>query len=186
MDVGFAEAGSGDADEARFLSEFFDGVGTDVAHAGFEATDELVGESGKRTFVSNPPFDTFGDGLTAFGAFLRIAIGGACFHGAGGTHAAIRLESTTLIENGFAGSFFGAGEEAANHNGAGAGGDSFGDVSRIFDAAIGDDGDVGAFGSARGFHDGGELRNTGTGDDAGGADGARTDTDLQAINSQRD
>ena len=43
VDVGFAEACGGDADEAGFLSEFFDGVGSDVAHTGFEAADELIG-----------------------------------------------------------------------------------------------------------------------------------------------
>jgi len=43
VDVGFAEACGGDADEFAFFGEFFQGAGADVAHAAFQAADELIG-----------------------------------------------------------------------------------------------------------------------------------------------
>ena len=186
VDVAFAEAGGGDADEFAELREFGERACADVAHAAFEAADELIGEAVERAFVGDAPFDAFGNGLAAFGAFLGIAIGGAGFHGAGGTHAAVGLEGAALIENCFAGSFFGAGEEAADHDAGSAGGDGFGDVAGIFDAAVGDDGDAGAFGGFGGFDDGGDLGNAGAGDDARGADGAGADADFEAVDAEGD
>src|SRR5208337_1158911 len=99
---------------------------------------------------------------------------------------AVGLEGAALIENGFARSFFGTGEEAADHDAGSAGSDGLGDVPGIFNAAIGDDGDAGVFGGSGGFHDGGELGNASAGDDARGADGAGADADLKAVNAERD
>ena len=42
VDVAFAKAGAGDADELRLLLEVLDGGAAEVAHAGAEASDELV------------------------------------------------------------------------------------------------------------------------------------------------
>src|SRR5208282_3567902 len=132
------------------------------------------------------PLDAFRHGLAAFGAFLGIAIGGARFHGAGRTHAAVGLEGAALIENGFTGRFLGAGEEAADHDAGTAGSDGLGDVAGILDAAIGDDGNARALRRSGGFHHGSELRNAGAGDHARGADGAGADADFQAVNAERD
>jgi hypothetical protein len=60
-------------------------------------------------------------------------------------------------------------------------GDRLGDVAGELDAAVGDDGNVLRL---RGFdrrHDGGQLRHADAGDDAGGADRARADADLDGI-----
>ena len=186
MDVGFAEAGGGDANEFAELREFGEGARADIAHATFEAADELIGEAVERAFVGDASFDSFGDGLAAFRAFLGITIRGAGFHCSGGTHAAIGLEGAALIKNCFAWSFFGAGEKAADHDAGGAGGDGFGDVAGIFDAAISNDWDAGAFCGFGGFEDGGDLWHAGAGDDASGADGAWADADFESIHAEGD
>src|SRR5258705_143720 len=187
VDVGFAEAGGGDTDEFAFFGELFQRARADVAHAAFEATDELIGEAAERYFIGDTAFDTFGDGFAALGRVLDDGVAvRARVHGASGAHAAIGLEGASLIENRFAGGFFGAGEKAADHDAGSAGGQSLGYVPRIFDAAVGNDRNVGAFRGSGGFHNGGDLRDAGAGDDARGADGAGTDADFQAIDSEGD
>src|ERR1700730_4645541 len=188
MNVAFAESGGGDAHKFAALGECFQIFGADIAHAAAQPANELIGQSGQRTFIWNAAFDSFGYRLAALDIFLflRVAVGGAFFHGGGRTHAAVGFESAALIEDGFTGSFFGAGEKAANHHAGRAGGNGFGDVARIFDAAIRDDGNAGAFGGARGFCDGGDLRHTGTSDYARCADRAGTHANFQSINAERD
>src|SRR5215471_20419096 len=138
VDVGFAQAGGGDAHEATLFREFRERAGADIAHARLEAAHELVGEARERALVGDASFYTFRDGLAALRAFLRIAIGRASFHCAGRAHAAIGLERAALIENRFAWRFLGAGEKTADHHSGSTGGDGFGDVPGILDAAIGD------------------------------------------------
>ena len=60
-------------------------------------------------------------------------------------------------------------------------GDGLGHVAGVLDAAVGNDGDVAVAHGARGFGDGGDLRNACAGNDARGADGAGSDTDLDAV-----
>ena len=85
-------------------------------------------------------------------------------------HAAVGLEAAALVEDGLAGRLVDAGEERADHDDAGAGGDGLGEVAGVLDAAVGDDGDAVLGGGARGLGDGGDLRHAGAGDHARGAD----------------
>ena len=170
----------------RFFGEILERGSADVAHAAFEATDELVGERTERTFVGDAAFDAFGDGFSTVARVLHDGIAvGTGVHGTDGAHTAIRLEGAALIENCFAGRFLSAGEEAADHDAACAGSDGFGDIAGIFDATVGDDRNAGALCGARSFHDGGELGNSSSGDDTSGADGTRSDADLEAVNAER-
>ena len=75
--------------------------------------------------------------------FLCVPVGTALRHCAHRAHAAVGLESTALVEDGFAGALFGAGEQAADHDAVGAGRDGLGDVARILDAAVGDERNAG-------------------------------------------
>src|SRR4029077_3719085 len=150
-----------------------------------QAADELIGEGGQGAFVGHAAFDSFGDGLAALDfVFLGVAVGGALLHGGGGAHAAVGLEGAALIENRFARGLFRAGEKAADHHAGSAGGDGFSDVAGKLDAAVGDDGDAGAFRGARGVHDGGDLRDAGAGDHPRGTDGAGPHADLQAVDAE--
>ena len=42
VNVGFAETGGGDADELAFFGQVFQCAGANVAHAAFQAADELI------------------------------------------------------------------------------------------------------------------------------------------------
>ncbi len=97
------------------------------------------------------------------------------------THAAIGLEAAALVEDGLAGRLVDAGEEGADHDDVGAGGDGLGEVAGVLDAAVGDDGDAVLGGGAGGLGDGGDLRHAGAGDHACGADGAGADADLDGV-----
>src|SRR5437879_3774047 len=75
------------------------------------------GKCGELTLVRDAAFDAFRHRLAALDVFLRlgVAIRGALFHRGSGAHATVRFERATLIQNRFAGSFFGASEKAADH-----------------------------------------------------------------------
>src|SRR5690606_5361053 len=71
----------------------------------------------------------------------------------------------------------------AHHHRVGASGDSLGQVTGEADAAVGDHRHAGALEGRGDIGHGTDLRHADTGDDAGGADGARTDADLHTISA---
>src|ERR1041385_1029918 len=184
VDVALAQAGGGDAEEAGLCLQLVDVAGAAVAHAALQTADQLVDEIGDRAFGGDAAFDALGNKLAA--GFLGVPVAAALRHGAHRAHAAVGLERAALIEDGFAGAFVGAGEKAADHDAIGAGGESLGDIAGIFDAAIGDQRDVGLASGARAFRDGGDLRNAGAGNYARGADRAGADSDLDSIDAEGD
>lgn len=123
--------------------------------------------------------DAFGDELLAL--LLEVTVGAAFLHGVDGTHAAIDLVGTALIEDGFARAFLGAREQAADHDGIRSGGEGLDHIAGEFDAAVADTATVHFTGGAGTFHDGGDLRNAHTGHDARGADGAGPDAHLHGV-----
>ena len=145
-----------------------------------------------RAFVGHAAFDAFGHQFfDAGGGVLEVAVGRAGFagHGAQGAHAPVGFVVAALEQFHFAGGFFGAGQQRADHNGVGAGGDGLGDVAGEADATVGDQRHVGALEGGGHFGDGGDLRDADAGDDAGGADGARADAHFDAVGAgfhQRD
>src|SRR5690606_34315337 len=119
---------------------------------------------------------------------LEVAVLGerAAAHGAERSHAAVFFESLALENDDLARALVGAGEEAAEHDGAGAGRDRLGDVTGVLDAAIGDDRDAVLLGGPGGVVDRRDLWDAGAGDDACGADGAGADADLEPVRAGRD
>ena len=63
-------------------------------------------------------------------------------------------------------------------------GERLDDVAGVLDAAVGDDGDAVLVAHRGGFDDCGYLRHAYAGDDAGGADGAGADADLDAVGAR--
>ena len=82
--------------------------------------------------------------------------------------------------------FLTASERAAEHHGGGASHKGLGDVTGVVDATVGDAGHASGTAGLSGLVHGGELRNANTGNDTGGADGARTNTDLDGIGTGLD
>src|SRR5699024_493982 len=193
--VGFLQTRAGDLDEACSL-QVGDGGGTGVAHGCAQATDLLVDDALDGATERHATLDALGHQLLlAADISLEVAVLGVgalltgqatALHGTHGAHAAVTLVLLAVDGDGVTGGLGGAGEHGAEHDGAGAGGECLGDVTGELHATVGDDGDTGLAGRHGGFHDGGDLRCTDTGDHAGGADGARADTDLDGVRTGLD
>ena len=80
-----------------------------------------------------------------------------------------------------AGAFLGTGEQRTHHHHRGSGSDRLGKIAGILDAAVCDHRNAAFIGHFHGCHDGRELWNTDTGNNAGRTDRTRPDTDLDGI-----
>ena len=182
MDVAFAQARVGDADELRLLVEFGEVAGADIAHRGAKAAGELVQHVADRALVGHLAFDAFRHQLQrVLDVLLEIAVGRAARHGADRAHAAIGLVGAALIQKDLARALVGAGQQRADHGDVRAGGERLGEIAGIFDAAVGDHRHVGFVRRLDRIHDRGQLRHADAGDDARGADRARADADLDRV-----
>src|SRR5262245_51124389 len=96
-------------------------------------------------FVRDTAFDTFWYQLVRCTAALEIelvlevAIAAAASHRADRAHAAILLVAAALEQDQLTRAFVGAGEEIPGHHAARAARERFDDVTRVADAAVGDD-----------------------------------------------
>src|SRR5690606_7414050 len=132
--------------------------------------------------VRHAPFDAFGHELVGVvGRVLEVAVGRAVGHRAQAAHAAVGLVGAALVQDDLARRFVGAGEHAAHHDAVRAGRDGLGHVARVAHAAVCDEGNARAFQGLGHVGDGRDLRHAHAGHDAGGADGARADADLDAV-----
>ena len=102
-------------------------------------------------------------------------------HRAERAHAAVALVRAPLVEEHLARALVGAGEQRADHHAVRAAGDRLGEVARIFDAPVADHRHAGRARGLGRLEDRGQLRHADAGDDAGGADRARTDADLDRV-----
>ena len=155
----------------------------DIAHRGAQAAGELVQDRADRAAIGHLALDALGHQLhLVLDVLLEVAVGRALRHRAERAHAAIALVGAALVEEHLARALVGAGEQRADHHAVGAGGDRLGEVAGILDAAVGDDRHVRALRPASAASRiGGELRHADAGDDAGGADRARPDADLDRV-----
>ena len=81
--------------------------------------------------------------------------------------------------------FIRAGQQRPDHRAIPAGGKRLGKVTRIFDAAIGNNRHALRMAYLSRIHDRSQLRDTDAGHHAGGADRTRPDTDLDRISARR-
>src|SRR5580698_3407923 len=162
VDMAFAQTSAGDAHKLSLLLQVRDGSAAEITHAGAQSADELIDHGLERPAIGHATLDAFGDELgkavlaVAFAlhdafsrggiarqviAALEVTFSGALIHSSKRAHAAIAFEAASLVEDGFARALIDAGEERADHDGAGAGCDGLGDFARVLDAAVSDDGD---------------------------------------------
>src|SRR5690606_38331777 len=162
-------------------------AGADIAERGAQPAGELMQHAGNRTLVRHLALDAFRYELQRIPHFgLEITVGRTARHGPDGSHAAIGLEGAALVQIDLAGAFIRAGEKRADHGGAGAGSQRIGEVAGTFDAAIGDDRDAVLLRLLDRAENGSQLRHADAGHDAGGADRARPDADLDAVGARID
>ncbi len=187
MHVRFAHAGRRDLDEFGFRAQLFDGAATAVTHRLAHAADQLEDDRQHAALVGHAAFDTFRHEFVGLARrFLEVAVGRTVGHRAQAAHAAVRFVAAALVQDDFARCFFGTGEHAAHHDGVRACRQCFRDVAREADAAVGDARHARAFECFGDIGDRGDLRHAHAGDDAGGADRARADADLDRIRARFD
>src|SRR4029079_14081508 len=89
VDVAFAQARAGDAQELRLLVEFGEIAGADIAHRGAQAAGALVHDIADRAFLRHLPLDALRHQLDlVLDVPLEVAVGRASCHRADGAHAA--------------------------------------------------------------------------------------------------
>src|SRR5471032_37928 len=182
VDMRFTHAGRGDFHELGLVAQLVYRRAAAVTHGLAYAADHLEDDGQHAALVGHAAFDAFGHELVGLHArFLEITVGRAVRHRADAAHAAIRFVAAALVQDHFAGRLFRAGEHRAHHDGRRAGGQRLRDVARVADAAVGDARHAGAFERLGDVGDRGDLRHADAGDDAGGADRARTDADLDRV-----
>ena len=184
MGGGFALAGGADSNVTGVGAQFGEGGGTEVAHPGLDAANEFAEDSGEGPGGFLEGFDSFGGGLRGdVLAVVSVAGRGTVFHGGGATHAAILFIEFAVDLDDLPGGFVATGEEAAAHHTIGEG-EGFHNVAGFGDAAVGKNGDALFLGGNGGDIERGHLWDANSGDDTGGADGAGTLTDFDAIGTR--
>src|SRR5712692_314146 len=108
--MAFSQSRCGNLHESSFAAKRRDVAAAKITHASPQPAHKLMNVKGERTFVRNLTLDSFGHELHRFfHVGLPVAILASLFHGSERTHAAIYFVRSPLIENRFAGTFFGAG-----------------------------------------------------------------------------
>ena len=128
--------------------------------------------------MGHASFDAFRNELFVRGASLAVAVFASLAHGSQRAHAAVNLVRTTLVQHEIAWSLVGARKERPDHYAGSPRRDRFGDIARVLDPAIGDDGHVVTLRDRGALVNGGNLRHADARHDARGADGSRPDSDF--------
>lgn len=107
---------------------------------GPDAAQQLEDGVRHRPFVGHPALYPFGNQF--FIVLLEITVFAAVSHSSQRTHAAIDFEASALVDLLLTGGFFAARQQGAQHYHIGARCQGFDNVAGIFDAAVGNDGDI--------------------------------------------
>ena len=189
--MAFPHAGRRDADQLRVAPERLQVRRPAVPHAGPQAALELVDHRRDAPLVRHAPLDALGHelprGVVRGGrveVLLEVAVRAAAPQRPDRTHPAVVLEAAALVEDEFARTLVGAGEQAAHHHRAGADRERLGDVAGVADAAVGDDRDVVLRRRGRALGHRGDHGHPDAGDDAGRADRSRPDADLDRVHAR--
>jgi hypothetical protein len=181
VDVALVQTGCGDLNEVPVLSQFRQISTSAVAHPLAQSGYELVEVRFKLPLVGHAPLHSFRYRFFTVGD--TVSFRATLFHRRERPHTAIRLEDPPFEEELFSRSFLEAREKTPDHHGVRAGGDCLGDVSGILDSSVGDDRNAVLTGNFHGIEYGGELRNSDSGHDPGGADRTGPHSDLDNVRS---
>jgi len=182
--VAFFQSAAGDADEGGALAQFFEVFRSDITHAAAKTAEKLEDGIGERTAIGHPCLDALGDELA--GRILAVTIARAFAHRLERAHPAVFFPGASLIVDGLAGAFAATGEERSQHDDVSPRRHRFDDVTRVTDAAVGDERDA-LFAADHGdILNRGELRQPDPGDHARRADRSGTDPDLHGRCARRD
>ena len=129
--------------------------------------------------VCHPAFHAFRNKL--LGVFLEVTVLASVLHCRNGSHTAVNLIFTSLIQLECSRALIASCEDASHHADISACSDSLGDISGILDSAVGDDRDSIPAGNVIAVHNCCDLRHADTCNHTGGTDGTRSDTYLHSV-----
>ena len=183
MGVVLDEAGRGDLHEGGVAPELLEIGGVEVAHGALDTPEQLVQHLGDLALVGDEPFHPLGGPMleVLVVQFVAMAFRPA-LHCLPRGHPADALDKPLGRVLHLAGALLRAGEQAADHDGVGPGGEGFGDVARGADAAVGNDRH--AVGTLDRIVDGGQLRNPHPGHQPGRTHTARADPHLDGVGTR--
>src|SRR6266581_2406109 len=124
--MALAQAGAGDADEARLLLHLLDGGAAGIAHRLAQAADQLVDQRPQHAFVGHARLDALGDEAALIDyAALEVAVlaVAALLHGPDRAHRPVVLEALPVGDDQFAGALVDARQQATQHDGVCTGSD---------------------------------------------------------------
>lgn len=178
------QPGTSHANKLAHLLHLSNSRRASVAHSTSQSTDELSEDDARSALVRNNTFNTFrnqsGEDVSLFRTLFTTSLGDVR---ADTSHTANDLDLPAVLDENMAGRFFGTCEHVAEHDGACAGAESFGDVATALDTTVSDEGNAVLARDLEALVDGGELGNARAGDDARDADRTGTDTDFEAVGS---
>mmetsp|Transcript_5782 Transcript_5782/g.23895 ORF Transcript_5782/g.23895 Transcript_5782/m.23895 type:complete len:547 (-) Transcript_5782:55-1695(-) len=163
------------------LRRVLHGLGTHV----LEALPHAVGEIRDHFYHGSLVLHgaTYALGHLEVAALAEVASVGALRHGVEGTHATVLLHAHTVVVEIFPGSLGGTGEHGAAHRHGRSQGERLGDVARVLDASVGDDGNAKLCREVGTLVDRGRLAAAHRAHLLRGADGAGTHADAETIGS---
>src|SRR5712691_3139567 len=167
--MALAQAGAGDADEARLLLHLLDGGAAGIAHRLAQAADQLVDQRPQHAFVGHARLDALGDEAALIDyAALEVAVlaVAALLHGPDRAHRPVVLEALPVGDDQFAWALVDARQQATQHDGVCTSSDGLGDIARVLDTTVGDDRHIILAGNAGAVIDGGYLWHANSRDDA--------------------
>ncbi len=132
-----------------------------VAHTSAHTAQHLVDSISHRAFVGNAALNALRHQLA--GVLLEVTVFGALLHRRQGTHTAIHLEATALVNFHLAGAFLGTGQQAAHHHTAAASRQRLHNIAGIFNTTVANNRHVIFCGHLGRIHNCGQLRHANAG-----------------------
>mmetsp|Transcript_8410 Transcript_8410/g.38241 ORF Transcript_8410/g.38241 Transcript_8410/m.38241 type:complete len:331 (+) Transcript_8410:1393-2385(+) len=161
------------------LRRVFHGLGSHVLEALLHAVGEVRNHLHHRSLVLHGAAHALRHLEVA--ALAEVASVGALRHGVEGTHAAVLLHAHAVVVEVLTRGLGGTREHGAAHRDGGSEGERLGDVARVLDAAVGDDGNAKLRREVGALVDGGRLAAAHRAHLLRGADGAGTHADAESV-----
>src|SRR5699024_4528587 len=144
-----------------------------VTHTGTKSADQLEYGILHMALICHTSFHAFRNKL--LGVFLEVTVLASVLHGRNGSHTAVNLIFTSLVQFECSRTLIASCEDTSHHADVGACSDCLGNISGILDSAVGDDRDSIPAGNVIAVHNCSDLRHADTCNHTGGTDGTRSD-----------
>ena len=161
-------------------------VDSGILHTVSNTLDEVGDVSSQRSLILNGAAHSLRHLDGSLIVVPNVTLFTSLLHGFEAAHAAVSLQSNSVLVEVFARSLVGTGKHRSHHDAGGTARQSLGDVSSRLDAAIGHDGDAVLAGELGDVVDGRGLGTTDGANLLGGADRSDAHTDTKAVGASLD